>query len=129
MDKNQLATIAITAGTTVVLREVFTWFVTFTRASVTKTVTKERARKVFSKRNLSYLLDWVWFVSCCSYLYAAMHETTPITRKDALVISIYVLAIFLSFTNLTWETLRLINEPSRERILAAIGRSQLGKEE
>jgi len=95
MDRKQLVTIAITAVTSVIAKEVISWLAAWFRSSAQTQTAREKARTIFNKSNLMTLGVVVWFGVTGFALWSKLHETSPITRR--VVASIVVSMVNFGF--------------------------------
>jgi hypothetical protein len=80
MDRKQLVTIAITAVTSVIAKEVISWLVALLRSNAQTQVAKAKARTIFKKNNRRMLFAIAFFGVTVSRLWSVLHETNPLTR-------------------------------------------------
>jgi hypothetical protein len=80
MDRKQLVTIAITAVTSVIAKELISWLVALVRSTAKTQTAKAKTRTIFSKNNFLTFLAMAWSVTLGALLWSRLHETTPVTR-------------------------------------------------
>jgi hypothetical protein len=99
MDRKQLVTIAITAVTSVIAREVIIWLVALVKSTAQTQVAKEKARTIFNTNNLRTLGNVAFVAFTALVLRSTLRETTPLTRSDValIVVSVGNLGVALSW--------------------------------
>jgi len=121
MDTKQLIPIAITAVTSVIAKEVFSWFVAWIRRGTQTQTARETARTVFSKGNLLTFAAIAWFAFTGFALWFKLQETSPITRWVIVIVVITVLnfifALALLFFNFTFRFADLKRRRSRHTVV------------
>jgi hypothetical protein len=115
MDRKELVTIAVTAAITFTVTECIKWLGRLAKISAARTVTKEKAKKIFSKNNRAIMFDCLWIISCIVSLVAVMRKSTPITRLDVLGIVTFSVFTLLAIVALMWDIIGLRLSRQRER--------------
>jgi hypothetical protein len=99
MERKQLVTIAITAVTSVIAKELVSALVAWVRNSEQTQTAKRKAKIVFSKSNLTSAAVAVWLAFNIAELWSDLRGTGPITR---LTIAIIDLALFNAGLAVVW---------------------------
>ena len=99
MDRRQLVTIAITAVTSVIAKELISWLVALARSTAQMQTAKKKASTVFSRSNLRTLYAIMFLLLTGFLLWARLHETTPVTRSAVawIVVSMANLGVAILF--------------------------------
>jgi hypothetical protein len=98
MDKKTLVTIAVTTVVVVTITEVVKWLLSLAKSTATSTTTRQNARKLFSKNNLTIAGDVFALLLFILLLWSEMRDKSPITRRDVLnIVSYTVFIMFWTF--------------------------------
>jgi hypothetical protein len=115
MEKKQLVTIAITAVTSVIAKEVLSWFVALVRSSAQTDTARQKARTIFSKNNLQTIAAFAWLIFTGFSLWYKLHETTPITRYTIAWVVISMFNFFFAFCFSSFALSNLIYDRKRSK--------------
>jgi hypothetical protein len=115
MDRKQLVTIAITAATSVIAKEVISWLVALARNTAQTHTVKAKTRTIFSKSNLRTLASIAFFVFTVILFWARMHETTPVTRSAVAWVVVSMFNMAASFSSMVSNVLSRIEDWKERR--------------
>ncbi len=107
MERKQLVTIAITAVTSVIAKELISALVAWVKSSEQTQTAKRKAKTVFNKSNLISLFVVGWFALNVEELSWDLRGTEPITRLTVAIIDIALfnvgLALVWVIVHFTWR--------------------------
>ena len=103
MDKNQLITIAVTAGISVIAKEVVQWLWTVLKNLSTLNTIKAKLKSIFTKTNRKILWALGSTIFYLVVIVSFVRDESPTSRFDMLLIVLFVGALAVSVMTLLWR--------------------------
>lgn len=119
MDRKQLVTIAITAVTSVIAKEVISWLVALAKSTAQTHTAKKKASAMFSKNNLRTLAAVAFVLLTAGSLWLRLLDTSPLTRAGVVWVVVSMVNFGCAVLFLGFNIISRIDD-SKERSLKTV---------